>query len=90
MNHTHRYQKTNLARAPGKTYIVYRCTLPDCNHYINPELLVGKRCICNRCGKDFIINSEQARLSKPHCSKCKVGRKTEVKGLDSLLEGIIL
>ena len=63
MKHTHRYQRVNLASLPGKTYLVYRCTLPDCNHYIRPELLFGKKCNCYKCGKDFIVSKSHYALA---------------------------
>ena len=70
MKHAHRYKKVNLASSPGKVYIVYRCMLPDCNHYLKPELLIGKRANCWRCGENFVVTAEMARLAKPHCKKC--------------------
>ena len=70
MKHIHRYRRVNLSKTPGRKYPVYRCTLPDCNHYLTPELLVGKWGSCWRCGEKFIITGDLARLAKPHCKKC--------------------
>lgn len=50
------------------------CTDPDCNKKINPALAVGKRCICWRCGEEFILNEYSIRLSKPHCVNCHKGK----------------
>jgi hypothetical protein len=52
--------------------------LPDCNHYVYPEFLEGKRCVCYICGKDFIITPYAAKLKRPHCDTCvaKGERKT--------------
>ena len=70
MKHVHRYQRTNIAKQQGKKYEVYRCSLPDCNHYLVPELVVGKKSVCWRCGETFILVADLARLAKPHCKAC--------------------
>jgi hypothetical protein len=70
LKHVHRYQRRNIAKSQGKTYLVYYCSLPDCNHYLVPELVVGKKSICWKCGEAFILTADLARLAKPHCKKC--------------------
>ena len=70
MKHIHRYKRVNLATTPHKSYLVYRCILPNCNHYLQPALLVGKQANCPRCSETYVITAELARLSKPHCRKC--------------------
>ena len=70
MKHIHRYQRANIAKAQGKKYEVYRCSLPDCNHYLVPELVAGKKSICWRCGDPFVITTNLLRLAKPHCKNC--------------------
>ena len=93
MKHIHRYKRVNLATTPHKKYPVYRCILPNCNHYISPALLIGKQASCPRCGVEYVITADLARLVKPHCRKCtiekeKVGRiklrefSLEMPGLD--------
>jgi hypothetical protein len=46
------------------------CTLPDCTYKVNPALALGKRCICWRCEKEFLLNEYALRLAKPHCEAC--------------------
>lgn len=62
-SHIHRYQRTKL----GDNFIVYRCMLPGCAHYIRKELIMGKLCNCYRCGEDFIIGKKEMRRVRPHC-----------------------
>jgi ribosomal protein S27AE len=75
MKHIHRYKKVNLATTPHKEYLVYRCILPNCNHYLQPALLIGKQASCPRCGEEYIIAADLARLTKPHCRKCTAGKE---------------
>lgn len=49
---------------------VYFCALPDCRFKTATGLALGKRSICWRCGKDFIMNEYSIRLAKPHCDEC--------------------
>lgn len=86
--HTHKYQRTDISKTPHKEYIVYRCVLPDCNHYIVPELLIGKRSLCHRCDEEFVITSDLARLAKPHCKEC--GPKNRKQLVDDELVDFLL
>ena len=49
---------------------MFFCTLPDCDYKVAVKLALGKRCICNRCDKPFILNEYSIRLVKPHCDEC--------------------
>lgn len=49
---------------------VFFCALPDCHCKFAPALVLGKRCICWRCGEEFIMNEYSLRLTKPHCTNC--------------------
>lgn len=64
--HTHKFKR--LKYKSGN--ITFFCTLPDCTVKINPQLALGKRSICWRCGSDFILNEYALRLAKPHCPSC--------------------
>jgi|SRR6187551_1625192 len=75
-NHIHKYRKAKLT--PQSNTVIFRCVLPDCSHYVYPNLYKGKQSICWRCGEPFVIEREHARMAKPHCSKCIIrkGGKT--------------
>ena len=66
VKHTHK-----LRRHTHKTgNQIYFCALPDCTYKVACALALGKRCVCWRCGEEFIMNEYSIRLAKPHCEKC--------------------
>jgi hypothetical protein len=79
--HVHRYERTVLGR---KGYIVWRCNLPDCSHYIADKLVKGKRTVCNRCGTDMLMDTRAMNLVRPHCVDCIETKKSDTH--DALLE----
>lgn len=79
--HTHRYEKVILGK---NNYVVFRCNLPNCNHYIAEKLALGKVTICNRCGFQMLLDKRAMRLTKPHCVDCIQVRKKDEH--DKLLE----
>ena len=70
-DHIHKYKKDIL----GKDYVIYRCVLPGCTHYLPERLIKGKFCVCWRCGEPFII---KLLHSKPHCDDCIEKKKPEI------------
>lgn len=65
--HVHKYKREDIG--VNQKYLVYRCVL-DCTHYIQARFIKGKKSICWRCGKEFIIELPHSRMTKPHCSDC--------------------
>jgi len=80
-NHLHKYERTKLG---DKGYIVYRCQLPGCSHYIRRELVKGKLCACNICGNPMVMGKYAMRLAKPRCDEC-IDKKPDKK-MDKLTE----
>lgn len=82
----HKYYRTKI----GDNYVVYKCGVAGCTHYVPPELLVDRYSICWRCGEEFVITKAAARLAKPHCVACtkvdsnlpKAKREDKVKIID--------
>lgn len=72
LSHIH---KLKMHRYPSGNKI-FHCTLPECFFKLGAEFATGKRAICWRCGKDFILDEITVRLEKPHCRACT---KTRVK-----------
>ena len=64
-------------------YVIFRCILPNCNHYIRAELAKGKECLCNRCSHPMKLDTRAMRLQKPHCISCIEHRD---EGIDTLAE----
>lgn len=69
--HIHQFTRINIAKKPGKTYLVYRCGLPNCPYYAVPELIIGKLSICPHCDTAFEIRRAHLELVTPHCDECK-------------------
>jgi len=68
-SHLHRFKKVTL----GKKFVVFKCQLPDCTTYYRIELVEGKLCECNRCGKPMVMTKIAMTLTKPHCPDCTRG-----------------
>ncbi len=80
--HIHRYERKKI----GENYIVFRCNLPKCTHYLPKQLVKGKVSLCNKCGNEFILTSGSLLLAKPHCEDCTVHKDNEHDRLKELLE----
>lgn len=72
-NHIHRYEKTILGK---NNYVVFRCNLPNCAHYVNSKLVEGKITLCNRCGEEMILDKRAMKFVKPYCVNCVKVRKS--------------
>ena len=83
MKHIHRYQRGKLG---NNGYIIYKCNLPTCNHYISKDLVSGKLCLCNRCGDEMIMDREAMTLAKPHCKDCTISKKPKLGKLKNVIE----
>lgn len=68
----HKYQRILWGQ---KRTPIFRCVLPSCRHYVHPEFVIGRECICHRCGDLFIIDRRASELKKPHCLRCTKGFK---------------
>lgn len=82
--HIHKFKR--LKYKSGN--VIFFCSLPDCTSKINPALALGKRSICWRCGKDFIMSEYSLRLAKPHCDACHKHKKGEEVTLKDAIEAI--
>jgi hypothetical protein len=67
--HVHKYKRVKIKNS----FVVYRCMLPDCPHWIFPDLLPNRKSIC-KCGKEFIISMECSKLAEPKCDDCRAER----------------
>jgi hypothetical protein len=69
-NHVHKYELVALGK--DFQFPVYRCGDPDCTHYIQRTLAYGKKSICWRCGKEYILTKKIRDKRRPTCG-CKPG-----------------
>jgi hypothetical protein len=88
----HKYNRVvfNSKRA-GET-IIWRCVLPNCQHYLVGEMVVGKLCVCNRCN-DGVFEMKRAHLTKkkPHCLSCTkqyAGKKRQPTGIAEIVNNL--
>lgn len=65
--HVHKYVRVKMK---GGEYIVYKCVLPGCTHFINRDLVVGHETLCWKCGTTIVMTMKLATLRKPHCVDC--------------------
>jgi len=86
--HIYQRSKTNIN--------VYRCTDPDCMHYIPREFIIGKRAECPKCRELFIIKPEDVKAGQKKAGKkdlicfgCSKSPKAKVqKHVEEQLEAI--
>ena len=85
-NHIHAYRRSKLGAST-----IYKCSLPDCPHFIQKSLVENRKCICSRCGFPFIITRRTLKNcpAKPHCEQCYSSTNVEKK-LDDLIETLIV
>ena len=88
--HIHKYKKVDIGRKNGpndrKKFLVFKCMLPDCTHYIDWKLAEGKTCLCNRCSNPMILTKAAMDLTLPHCQGCTKRKKVIVDLTDILKE----
>lgn len=66
-----------------KKYIVFSCTLPECNHYLPEKLAIGKASVCWACNEKMIL--KKPLRAKPTCG-CKTRPKVEVAKVENVLD----
>lgn len=88
--HVHKYKKVDIGAKNGpndrKEFIVFKCMLPDCTHYIEQALAEGKFCLCNRCGELMTLTKAAMQLVKPHCISCTQHKHKPLPNLGDLLK----
>src|SRR5438477_2913522 len=75
-NHTHKYQRFTIGK---KEHEIYKCVLPNCNHFLtNTELAIGRESICwyagSNCEKVVVLTPEivnWSKMKKPKCNACR-------------------
>lgn len=70
--HIHKYSRAKIGK--NGDYIIMRCFLPDCSHYVPEKLAVGKATICFGCEEEFVLGINDLKL-KPACYGCLTKNK---------------
>jgi ssDNA-binding Zn-finger/Zn-ribbon topoisomerase 1 len=83
----HRYQKVKWGK---NQTIIWRCTLPGCNHYLHNEMIEGKLSRCIKCDSVFVMNKDKMLRKRPKCNECQESRQLDpaLQKLDDLLEDL--
>lgn len=66
LEHVHKYIRARM----GKDYIIFKCALPGCTHYISKVVAEGRRSICWVCGNEMVLTKPALDLKKPHHAEC--------------------
>ena len=61
----HKYKRVDIGRK--NPYIVFRCVLPGCGHYVQEKFIIGREAQCWKCGSVFTIEYKESKLARPHC-----------------------
>lgn len=72
----HKYFK-GIFKSSGT--LIFRCGFGGCPHFLYEPMILGRYCICWRCGTAFIIVEKTLRCKKLHCIGCSRGRYNKVK-----------
>jgi hypothetical protein len=67
LKHTHKYIVTFM-----KHKRIFSCALPDCTHYLQENVIIGKKSVCWVCGEEMIIFKPRTNPvpKKPHHKTC--------------------
>lgn len=90
----HKYQRISWRsrQAKGEPYVIFKCMLRGCNHYVPRDIVVGNETLCWRCGKTFQMTTASTYLKKPHCPNCTKSKIEDLydvtANLDRILGGI--
>jgi hypothetical protein len=69
IKHTHQYQRHPLRKG------YFRCAHPQCTHYYEQRLLVGKESVCNGCGAKFILTYDDLLRANPLGPCCSMAKE---------------
>ena len=64
LTHLHIYQRHK------KRKDIYICIHPDCRHYQNKDMLLGKRALCVACRNELILDAYHLSHAVPKCMNC--------------------
>lgn len=82
LKHTHKYERTEVGK---NGWIIYRCVLPGCTHYLpSAQLIVGKNSLCwGVCEGTTVYTQEDynQKLKRPMCSGCRAIRQAQREAL---------
>ncbi len=86
--HIHEYVRIQNQFPMEQRTIRYRCQHPDCTHFMDRELVRGKRTICSKCHlRETLMDYENLRRANPVCFHCSGTKKAAaVRGKFEVLD----
>ena len=72
--HVHKYKRLKIGKK--KDFVIFRCFIPGCTHYISEDHIINRDSICWACAKPFTITYKLIKV-KPICQDCKDERSEE-------------
>ena len=85
MKHTHKYLLTKLGGEHiiwengkkkliiDKGYPIFKCSLPNCTHFVAKNLGLGRIVLCNVCNQEMEMKIYNLNQKKPHHKECNRG-----------------
>ena len=80
----HLYERTEVGK---KGWVIYRCMLPNCSHYISEALIVGKISLCHGVCGDAVLYTQDdlnQKLKRPMCASCRELRKQQKEEMSKI------
>lgn len=71
-DHIHKYMRVVIGK---NGFVVMKCMIPGCRHFISRELAVGRESICWKCGAALVLTMENTTAKKPVHDECKRNRE---------------
>ena len=87
IKHQHKYERVEVGK---KGWVIYRCTLPDCNHYLpTAELIINRESLCwGLCEGTCIYSRDDYnnKLKRPMCEGCRALRQQQKLAMSNVKE----
>lgn len=84
VKHIHLYERTEVGK---KGWVIYRCMLPGCSHYISEALIVGKISLCHGVCNGTVLYTQDdlnQKLKRPMCHECRELRKQQKEEMSKI------
>ena len=85
MKHKGSHKLTRVEIGKNK-YQLYKCTLKNCTHTIDPQLLLGRETICNECDVSLIVLDSSDLIVKPKCKSCREKTEVDMQEVEDVVE----
>ena len=85
IKHIHKYERVEIG---NKGWVVYRCILPECSHYLpTAQLIINRESLCHGICNGIVIYTQDdfnQKLKRPMCASCREQRQRQKEALISI------